>query len=289
MKASDPTPAPEPLPRTGDLYDSGYYDAYLSGEHPYRRDEYWLGFFGSVADRIVADLQPATVLDAGCAMGFLVESLRDRGVDAYGIDVSEHAISQVREDIRPYCRVGSITEPLPRRYDLVTCIEVMEHLPAPEAEKAIQNLAASADAILFSSSPDDPAEPTHFNARPPEEWAEAFARHGLHHDLGHDPSTYLSPWGALFRRDGATPPRLARRYERAYWWLKRENLALRSRLVELTQRTAEMEASLAAANAKAAALEVHVAGMEATRAWRLAEAVRRLRGARRPSPPPPAP
>ena len=109
-----------------DLYDA-YYFATGCGR-PYQRDEGWLRLFGSIADRIVRDIRPSTVLDVGCAMGFLVEALRQRGVDAFGVDVSEYAIQNVHPDIQPYCWVASVTDPPPRTYDLIVCIEVLEHL-----------------------------------------------------------------------------------------------------------------------------------------------------------------
>src|SRR3954471_23602195 len=104
-------------------YDAFYYANYC-GDRPYDRDEKWLRFFASIADALVAGIAPRTVLDAGSAMGFLVEALRDRGVEADGVDVSEYAVGQVRADVRPFCRVGSVTEPFARRYDLIVCIEV---------------------------------------------------------------------------------------------------------------------------------------------------------------------
>ena len=95
-----------------ELYNFEYYHN-CCGPIPYEDPEHWVEFFGMIADRIVCDLHPKTVLDAGCAMGYLVAALRDRGVEAYGIDISEYAISRAREDIRPYCVVGSLTEALP--------------------------------------------------------------------------------------------------------------------------------------------------------------------------------
>jgi hypothetical protein len=56
-----------------------------------------------------------------------VEALRQRGIDAEGIDLSSYAISHVHESVRPYCRVASITDDLPDRYDLIVSIEVLEH------------------------------------------------------------------------------------------------------------------------------------------------------------------
>ena len=70
------------------LYGAYYYERCL-GE-PCRRDNpTWARFFGRIADVLVAELRPATVLDLGCGFGFLVEALRDRGVQAWGIDISE--------------------------------------------------------------------------------------------------------------------------------------------------------------------------------------------------------
>lgn len=86
------------------IYGERYYENYRSGSGlPYSRIPAWLNFFGSVADHVVKDIGPRTVLDVGCAKGFLVEALRDRGVDAYGLDVSEYAIGQARDDIRGFC------------------------------------------------------------------------------------------------------------------------------------------------------------------------------------------
>ena len=109
-------------------YNQSYYEAYDVGNSKvsYEHCQALKDFMAHVADAIVEQLHPKTVLDAGCAMGFLVEALRDRGVEAYGFDISEYAISRVREDIKPYCWVQSATQPLPQNkpahYDLIVTI-----------------------------------------------------------------------------------------------------------------------------------------------------------------------
>src|SRR5918999_662007 len=115
-------------------FDAHYF-AHSCGQ-PYCRNEHWLRFFGAIADRIVRDIAPARALDAGCALGLLVEALRARGVDAQGIDVSEYAIAHVHDSVKAHCRVGSVAGDLGGRYDLIVCIEVLEHMPAAEAEAA---------------------------------------------------------------------------------------------------------------------------------------------------------
>jgi hypothetical protein len=65
------------------------------------RNAAWLGLFSGIAEHIFQDIHPTTVLDAGCAMGFLVESLRKKGIQSFGIDISEYAIQNVHPDVRP--------------------------------------------------------------------------------------------------------------------------------------------------------------------------------------------
>jgi len=227
------------MPSSPETWYDAWYFRHCCGR-PYERSPEWLEFFGRIADRIVADIGPRTVMDVGCAMGFLVEALRDRGVEAFGIDISEYALQHVREDIRPYVWKASILEPLPGRYDLIVCIEVLEHLPPAEVEKAIDHLCQAADDILFSSTPHDFGEPTHLNVQPLEYWAERFARRGFFRDVDFDAS-FIAPWAVRFRRSTEPLHRLIGRYERKFWRLWMENTQLRSRLLEWREQLARLE------------------------------------------------
>jgi GT2 family glycosyltransferase len=167
---------------------------------PYdRRCGHWLEFFGFIADRVTAEIGPKKVLDVGCAKGFLVEALRDRGIEAFGIDISEYAISEVRADIRPYCRVASAVDPFDDQYDLIICIEVLEHLTEEEGRQALANIRRSSGDVLFSSTPDDFEEPTHVTVRPRFYWIEQFAEHGLYLDVVFD-AGFIAPHAMRFRK-----------------------------------------------------------------------------------------
>ncbi|MCX6026891.1 MAG: methyltransferase domain-containing protein [Chloroflexi bacterium] len=222
----------------GRVFDA-YYFAHSCGR-PYQRDEAWLGFFDGIAQRIVEEIHPRTVLDAGCAMGFLVEGLRRRGVEAYGLDVSDYAIAHVHPDLLPYCRVGSIADPLPRRYDLIVCIEVLEHMPVDAGRRAIANLCSATRDVLFSSTPFDYKEATHFNVQPPEVWAELFAQCGFVRDVDFDPS-FVTAWSARFRASEDPPTRVLRDYERKFWLLWKENTDLRALVGEMRDQLAHAE------------------------------------------------
>jgi len=199
-----------------ELYSADYYHEYDGGVPYSRAEPQWIRFFGEVADNIVAKIGPTTMFDAGCAIGLLVEALRDRGVDAHGVDISAWAIDQVPDAIRPYCHVGSITEGIEGHYDLITCIEVLEHLPASQADPVIANLCAHADAVLFSSTPDEFDDPTHMNVETTGYWAKLFASHGFIRDFDHD-AAYLAPQAILFRKAPPDALDLVAEYERTLW------------------------------------------------------------------------
>ena len=257
-----------------DLYDEHYYRHYC-GSLPYERSEGWLRFFGGVADRIVQDLAPRTVLDAGCALALLVESLRDRNVEAFGIDISEYAIANVRPDIAPFCWQGSITEPLPRRYDLIVSIEVLEHLPRPAAEAAVANLCRHTDDVLFSSSPIDYRETTHFNVQPPEYWADLFLRQGFVRDVDCDAS-FITSWAVRFRRQSVTMQRLVHDYERRFWPVWKENAELRSLVNELRGQLIELERNndaLKTTNAELQSMRQRLADIEQSLSWRMVKSI----------------
>jgi SAM-dependent methyltransferase len=238
--ADQSTSVEPPASGSGDLEYGAFYYRHDCGI-PYERNEYWLGYFDEVADRLVRNLHPTSVLDAGCAMGFLVEALRKRDVEAWGIDVSEYAISKVDESVREHCSVASLTEPLTRRYDLITCIEVLEHIPPSEGDRAIANLCGATDNLIFSSTPHDYGEATHLNVQPPEAWSAALAREGFLRVFDQDMS-FLAPWTALYTRTEESLVDTVRRYDRSWWRLRHEASEVRAALLASQERLAELEA-----------------------------------------------
>lgn len=221
------------------LFGAEYYRTQC-GDIPYQRNEAWLEFFDIVAERIISDIQPKTVLDAGCAFGILVERLRARGIEAWGIDISEYAIGKVAPEMQKYCRVGSILDPLPQQYDLIVSIEVVEHMPDGDSKRAIENICAYSNDILISTTPYDYKEPTHFNVQPPDYWARQFARQSFFRDLDFDAS-FISPWAARYRRHVGPVPEIIQAYERTLWRMKNELNELRGSIIEQHQQLQQHE------------------------------------------------
>jgi hypothetical protein len=213
-------------------YSAAYYfDGHLGPPYTYE-EPHWRNFFGGVADAIIATLNPTTTYDAGAAIGLFVRALLERGVDAYGGDISEFAVNGAPEGLRERLEVRDLTVPFDRRYDLITCIEVLEHMSSADAHVAIANLCAATDTVLLSSTPDDFTEPTHINVRTAAQWAQDFAAHGFFRRTDIDAS-FLSPWAVVFSRQELTAVETVSRYEQLLAPLSREVVAKRQALLEV--------------------------------------------------------
>ena len=208
----------------GSIFDESYY------EHdcgiPYERNDHWMAFFGAIADHVVSDLHPRSRLDAAARWDSSSSSSTSAESTRTGSTSRSTRSRKVPEPVADRCRVGSLVEPIDGTYDLVTCIEVLEHMAPDEAARPSPTSALSTDRVLFSSSPLDYAEATHVNVRPPEAWAADFATHGFFRNLDYD-ATYLTPWAVLYERRSDDPGDIVRAYERVQSRMEAEIRQLR--------------------------------------------------------------
>ena len=89
-----------------------------------------------------ANLAGKRVLDVGCGGGILTESMALRGADALGIDLSIkplrvaqlHALETGIERLA-YREISAeaLAEESPASFDVVTCMEMLEHVPEPSS------------------------------------------------------------------------------------------------------------------------------------------------------------
>ena len=197
-----------------DSYNRGYYKDGCGRD--YSDADYWLNEFNAHAKAVVEKYNPKTFLDVGCAFGYFVAAMRDLGVEAYGLDISEYAISNARDDIKPYLRIQDPIDgypvDFPEKFDCVSAIEVAEHLREEDADGFIHFLCSHGDTVIFSSTPTDFTEVTHHNVQQKEYWAKRFAKEGFFRDLQVGDLT-ISPQTMVFRKTNDDIVRLVEDYE----------------------------------------------------------------------------
>jgi SAM-dependent methyltransferase len=95
-------------------------------------------------------------LDVGCATGYLVEVLRELGIDAEGCDVSQFAIDHASPGAQGHVRVGNLFAGLPwddGEFELVTALEILEHLPPSRVPVALAELRRVCRGYLYATIP----------------------------------------------------------------------------------------------------------------------------------------
>ncbi|MFO7648132.1 bifunctional 2-polyprenyl-6-hydroxyphenol methylase/3-demethylubiquinol 3-O-methyltransferase UbiG [Halomonas campaniensis] len=107
-----------------------------------------------------AGLAGKRVVDVGCGGGLLAEAMAHRGAEVTGIDLGEAPLavarlhaeeSGVEVDYR-HVSVEALAEEAPGRFDVVTCLEMLEHVPDPASVvRACAALAKPGGQVFFST------------------------------------------------------------------------------------------------------------------------------------------
>jgi 2-polyprenyl-6-hydroxyphenyl methylase/3-demethylubiquinone-9 3-methyltransferase len=107
-----------------------------------------------------APLQGRTVLDIGCGGGLMAEAMAGRGAKVTGIDLSEGALTVARLHLKESGRqvdyrhvsAEALAAELPGHFDVVTCLEMLEHVPDPGSViRAIATLLKPSGQVVFST------------------------------------------------------------------------------------------------------------------------------------------
>jgi 2-polyprenyl-6-hydroxyphenyl methylase/3-demethylubiquinone-9 3-methyltransferase len=104
-----------------------------------------------------APLTGKTALDVGCGAGLLAEPLARLGAKVTGLDASPEVIAVARQHASAVgldidYRVGDVQE-LQGQFDLVTCMEVIEHVADPAAFLKALTKRLAAGGLLVMSTP----------------------------------------------------------------------------------------------------------------------------------------
>ena len=109
----------------------------------------------------IAPLNRQRVLDVGCGGGILADAMARKGADVLGIDLAEkslkvaqlHALEAGTSQIT-YRLVAAeaLAAEMPDQFDVVTCMEMLEHVPDPASVvQACARLAKPGGWVFFST------------------------------------------------------------------------------------------------------------------------------------------
>lgn len=107
-----------------------------------------------------AGLKDKSVLDVGCGGGILAESMAAYGARVTGIDLGEAPLAVARLHLKEsgqkveylHLSAEDIARERPESYDIVTCMEMLEHVPEPASTiDACARLVKPGGQVFFST------------------------------------------------------------------------------------------------------------------------------------------
>lgn len=146
-----------PVPDTGEVYTSDYFNGASDGFGyvDYDRDkEPMVPTFQAYLDLIRSYAPTARrLLDVGAATGFFVELANRHGFEAEGVDLAHSAVEQGCRKGRKV-RQGTIHDLGSSSYDVITMLDVIEHVPDPEADLRAAREHMNDGGLLLINTPD---------------------------------------------------------------------------------------------------------------------------------------
>jgi len=181
------------MPSQGDASWCGGFDlcslvemSAQAENHEYQDDFFSYINAGSLASaRVVCPLlvswfSPTSLLDVGSGAGAWCRIWGESGVRAViGVDgdyVKTDSLLIEEENFER--RDLSKSFDLNRRFDLVTSLEVAEHVDSKSAEIFVENLTQHGDVVMFSAAVPGQGGEFHVNEQPLSYWREKFAARG---------------------------------------------------------------------------------------------------------------
>jgi predicted TPR repeat methyltransferase len=166
------------------------------------------------ASSIINNIPFTTVLDFGCAKGFMVYALRLLGKEAHGVDVSEYAVTNCHPKVKEYLTVVDTAEDIKGGWDLIIAKDVLEHIPKEEIPSVLAALRRRCKTIFVAVPLGDGTryrireyemDITHVTKEPEEWWLTTLVEAGFKikyfdYEFGHlkENWTVPHPYGNAF-------------------------------------------------------------------------------------------
>ncbi len=157
------------------IYDSDYYEKIVEG--PAAKSA------GRIADSILSNFRAASLIDVGCGTGALLEALRERGCEVFGLEYAEAALRYCRDRGLNVAKFDLERDVFNENhtFDVAVSMEVAEHLPETVANRYVDLLTRLSRIVILTAAPPGQGGTDHVNEQPPSYWITKFQQRGFEH------------------------------------------------------------------------------------------------------------
>lgn len=168
------------MQKPSDLYTAEWFAAKKRGSPQHKAKL-------EMAAVLDAMYHPASVLDVGCGLGWMLEHWADNRPNTLpvGLDIAASVISPLAaESLRGFISPGNLQGAWADRfcgessYDLTLCVEVAEHLHEIYALHLVAQLTRTSRHIFFSAATPGQKGTGHVNCQPVAYWVDLFRAEG---------------------------------------------------------------------------------------------------------------
>ena len=134
-----------------------------------------------IIPEIIKILNPSSSLDVGCGIGTWTKILQDNNIEAKGLDyfeVDRDLLMISEDDFIPVDLENGFN--LNMKFDLIICLEVLEHLKETSSDIILDSLINHSENILFSAALPNQGGDNHINEQPFAYWQNKFEERGYH-------------------------------------------------------------------------------------------------------------
>jgi SAM-dependent methyltransferase len=177
------------------VYDESYFECGIESGVSLYQNYRWIPELTIPMTMTIIDFlgikRGQTVLDFGCAKGYVVKALRLLYRNAWGVDISRYAIKSVDPDTKLFCALKSgpcyvnVKHGFPRSFDFCIAKDVFEHLSVPELSEELYTIPSDQVFAVIPlgengkyRAPANDLDVTHQICRTEQWWCEFFLSQG---------------------------------------------------------------------------------------------------------------
>lgn len=136
---------PMSLKEYNNVYDLLYRETEYDIVGQTNNEEKW-----GIISKLISNIKFNTVVDLGCGRGYYLKKFIEMEKESLGVELSKICCEKYLKDLPHVCSdIENFSVNNNKKYDLVVCMDVMEHIDPDKVEQTIKGIRPLSDVAIF--------------------------------------------------------------------------------------------------------------------------------------------